>query len=270
MKRIQTVFAATLSFMAVFLSGIHCDSLAAGKIRLIQGWEPWAPFAYSDGNLKLTGIDIEIIRHIFNGKGYVVEYLEAPWPRQLKCLEEGDIQIAASAMKTPERETYAFFSEPYYSESYYVFIRKGEKSKYSARSLKDIVNGSFLLGVMRGSIYGSEFDGLMKNPEFLKHIQPVAMDEQNYKKLLAFRLDGFIQESSRMSVKGRELGIYEKVEPLFLIEENQQHFMISKKTGSPEVVRIINDGLKEMRKDGTYQEIFRKYKLEKYNMLKNE
>jgi polar amino acid transport system substrate-binding protein len=198
-----------------------------------------------------------------------VKYRAAPWARQLKDLEEGMIQITASSMKTPEREVYAYFSDPYYRESYIVFVRKGEAANYHFKHLCDIIGSSFRLGVMRDSLYGDDFVRLMKNPAFSKQIEAVTMDDQNHKKLLAHRLDGFIQESSRMSTEGRKTGIFAKVEPLLVIEENYLYFMFSKKSTNPEIVKVFNIGLKNMRKDGNYQRIFKKYRLDQYNMLKD-
>lgn len=247
------------------LSGM---SLAEEKNRLIVGWQPGEPFMYIDNTNNLSGLDIELVTSIMGSAGYKVEYVEAPWARQLNWIESGVIQIATDAMKTPERESYAFFSDSYIRESYILFIRKGDASKFKFKSLKDIIGSSFRLGVMRESVYGDEYARLMKDPKFTEHVFDVATDEQNYKMVLAGRIDGFIQEYSRMAIDGKKTGIIEKVEPLLVIEENNLHVMFSKKSTTPETVKLFNEGLKKMRADGTYQRIFEKYNLEKYSMLK--
>lgn len=237
------------------------------KIDLVQGWESWEPFTYKDDQGILTGLDIEIVKHIFSEPGQVVTYIEAPWPRQLKWLEEGVIHITGSSMKTPEREVYAFFSDPYYKERYFVYVRKGETANYRMSKLSDIMGSSFRLGVMRGSLYGVEFDQLKGNPSFMNHVEEVATDEQNFTKLLLNRLDGFILEASRMSIEGRRKGIWNKVEPLFLVEENDLHFMISKNASNPEILTRLNAGLKAMRLNGTYQAIFTQFKMDEVSLL---
>jgi ABC-type amino acid transport substrate-binding protein len=251
----------------ITLLGFTGQGAASEKMKLIMGWQSWAPFTYQDSNNILTGLDIEIIRHIFSSAGYTVEYKKVPWARSLKWIEEGKIHIGASAMRTPERESYAYFSAPYYKETYMLFVRKGESSKYPLKSLPDIIGSSFRLGVMRNSLYGDEFDRLMKNPEFSRHVEAVTTDEQNHRKLLAKRFDGFIQEYSRMSTDGRISGIFEKVEPLLVIEENYLHVMFSKQSTTPEIVHLFNAGLEKIQGDGTYQKIFKKYNLDKFNMV---
>jgi polar amino acid transport system substrate-binding protein len=163
------------------------------------------------------------VTHILSNAGYAVDYREVPWARSLIWIEEGKIHIGASAMKTPKREAYAYFSAPYQKETYVLFVRKGESSKYRLKSLEDIIGSSFRLGVMRDSLYGSEFERLMKDPNFSEHFEEVTTDEQNHRKLLSKRFDGFIQEYSRMATDGRKSVIFEQVEPLLVIEENQLH-----------------------------------------------
>ncbi|RPH39843.1 MAG: amino acid ABC transporter substrate-binding protein [Desulfobulbaceae bacterium] len=259
----------SIIFSLLILFGVAGQSYATEKMTLIQGWNTWEPFTYMDNHNKLNGLDIEVAHHIFSRAGYDVKYQEAPWPRQLLWIEDGTIHITASSMKTPEREVHAYFSDPYYKESYIVYVRKGEAANYRFASLSDIIGSSFRLGVMRGSLYGPEFQRLMNDPAFSEHIEEVTTDKQNHTKLLSHRIDGFIQESSRMSVEESKTGIFAQVEPLFVIEENLLHFMFSKKATTPEIVNVFNIGLKIMRADGTYQKIFKKYKLDQFNMLKD-
>ncbi len=267
MKKFQMLFTMIVIFAMTILLCFPGKSTAAEKKKLIMGWEPFAPFTYKGSGNVLTGLDIEIVTHILSNAGYVVDYREVPWARSLKWIEEGKIHIGTSAMRTPAREAYAYFSDPYQKETYVLFVRKGESSKYNLKRLQDIIGSSFQLGVMRDSLYGAEFAHLMKNPKFSKHVEAVTTDEQNHKKLLAKRFDGFIQEYSRMATDGRKTGIFEQVEPLFVIEENYLHVMFSKKSTTPEIVNSFNVGLEKIREDGTYQKIFQKYNLEKFNMI---
>ncbi len=268
MKRFQK--PCLIVFMIMALSCFPGVSIPHDKMTLIQGWNPWKPFTYLDENDSLTGIDVEIVHHILSLAGYAISYQESSWARQLKWIEDGTIQITASAMITSEREAYAYFSDPYYKESYILFVRQGESRNYDITSLQDIVGSSFRLGVMRGSLYGDEFVRLMEDPEFSRQVEEVTTDEQNHDKLLTHRLDGFIQEASRMSTEGKQSGISEQVEPLFVIEENYLHFMFSKKSVHPEFVAMFNEGLRKIRTDGTYQRLFEKYGLDTFNMLRDE
>lgn len=262
----RSVTISAIAVMIVVL-GWTGQTVAAEKMTLNMGWEPWAPFTYRDRQNTLTGLDIEIVTTILQNAGYVVQYQEMPWARTLISIENGVIQFSASAMKTPEREAYAYFSDPYQQETYVVFVRKGIAAPYSIKRLQDVIGSSFRLGVMRDSVYGDEFVRLMNDPAFAKQVEDVTTDEQNHKKLLAHRLDGFIQEASRMATDGRASGIFDQVEPLFVIERNDLCVMFSKRATTPEIVKAFNAGLEKIRADGTYQRIFKKYLLDEFNML---
>ena len=266
MKKIQSFLNKSFFVLLIFFTFSEQSAEAESRI-LIQGWESYPPLTYMDSQNNLTGLDIEIVQEICRRTGYEVKYQEAPWARLLLWLKNGTIQIASSATKTSEREKIAYFSDPYYKESYIVFVRKGEAANYRIKGLQDLIDSSFRLGVIRANVYGAEFDQLIKDPAFSKHIEEVTSDVQNHKKLLSNRLDGFIEESSRMSTEGRKTGIYEKVEPLFVIGEDYMHFMFSKKSTTPEIAQMFNSELKKMRADGKYQELFKKYKLDQFNML---
>lgn len=254
-------------FMITFISMRPEVPQADDSMTLIQGWNPWKPFAYMDENDSMAGIDVEIAHLILTHAGYQLSYQEASWARQLKGIEDGTIHMTASAMKTPEREAYAYFSDPYYTESYIVFVRRGEAGNYDIASLQDIVGSSFRLGVMRGSLYGDEFVRLMKHPDFVSQVEEVTSDEQNQQKLLTHRLDGFIQEASRMRMAGTASGVLEQVEPLFVIEGDCLHFMFSRQAVSPGIVAVFNEGLRTLRVDGTFQRVFEKYGVHGFNVV---
>ncbi len=261
MKRFNRLYLIIV-ILIMPLCGLPQPTRAAENMTLIQGWNPWAPFAFQYPQGSMAGIDIEIVHHILSHAGYTITYQEAAWARQLKLIEDGTLHITASAMITPEREAYACFSDPYYRESYLIFVRKGEAANHHISSLQDIAGSSFRLGVMRGSMYGDEFVRLMENPEFSRQIETVTSDEQNHQKLLTHRLDGFIQEASRMLTDGKKSGIRDQVEPLFVVGEDDLHFMFSRQSVPAEIIHKFNEGLRNLRADGTYQRIFETYGLD--------
>lgn len=235
--------------------------LAAEKGTLILGWENWPPFQYRDSTNTLVGLDIELITLIFTKAGYVVKYREAPWKRQLVECEGGSIQIVSSAMKLPEREKYAYFTDPYQKETYKLYVRKEDASQYKLNQLSDILNTRMNIGIMRGVMYGEDFNKLMNDPKFAIHIKEVTSDTQNYKKLLSQRIDGFIQEYSVYSSQGKKEGIYDRTVPVINIKETNLYVMLSKKFTDPELVHTFNTGLEAIRQNGQYQQLFEKYGL---------
>lgn len=240
---------------------------AVEKQTLIMGWEEWAPFTFKDQADQITGLDADLVKTIITGMGHDVQYRELPWKRTLHLIEKGQVHIGASAFKTEERAAYAHFSIPYQNETYIMYVRKGEATKYPQRSLKDIKNSTFRFGTLRGSVYGHTFNELMKDPKFSSKVEPVAKDEQNHLKLLSGRFDGFIQETSRLLATEKNADILSKIEPLFVVDQDALHIMFSKKSVSAEFVHQFNQQLQTFMNSGSYEKLFTKYGLNKSNMI---
>lgn len=85
----------------------------------------WQPYQYRNDKQEVTGLDVELMQAIFENMGYQVALTEIPWKRHLNNVESGRTNLAASASKTPEREQYVYFSDPYRTESVVMYIRVG-------------------------------------------------------------------------------------------------------------------------------------------------
>ncbi len=260
MKKRSIIFELVLTILLLTLIG-SCNVFAEEKGTLILGWEEWPPFQYRDSKQKLVGLDIDLITTIFTEAGYSVQYKEAPWKRQLVELKTGTIDIVSSAMKLPEREIYAYYSDEYQKEYYQLFVRKEDVATYQLHKLFDIITKQMDIGIMRGVVYGDEFNQLMKNPGFKNHIQEVTSDIQNYKKLLNGRIDGLIQEYSVFATQSKKEGVSNRFVPVLDIKSTNLYAIFSKKNNDLQLVQVFNKGLKELRQNGKYQQLFEKYEL---------
>ena len=125
------------------------------KDTIVVGWHNWPPHQMINDDGDLVGVNIELITKIFNRAGLKAKFRKIPWKRNLKELKDGTIDVAMSALKTSEREEYAYFSDTHFKLEYNVlFINKSDKEKYrSIKSLKDILGTDFRLGVALGFVY---------------------------------------------------------------------------------------------------------------------
>jgi len=156
------------------------------------GWEPWEPYQFINKEKQLTGLDVELISIIAQQMNCKISYTQLPWKRTLSYVERGQLDLAAGASKTSEREVYAFFSNPYRDESNVIFVLKGVSQKFPFKQLSDIKNSSFQLGITIGYHYGEAFSALMKDDAFKKHVQGVPNEPVNIMKTLKHRVHGYI------------------------------------------------------------------------------
>ena len=68
------------------------------------------PWAYFEEGKGMTGIDVEIIRHVFNKHGYDTEFHLLAYNRLIKDFNDGKFDIASPAAFASES---GYFSQPY-------------------------------------------------------------------------------------------------------------------------------------------------------------
>ncbi|GGY50274.1 amino acid ABC transporter substrate-binding protein [Bacterioplanes sanyensis] len=232
---------------------------ACPKDQVRIGWEPWAPYSVQE-NGEYTGLDLDIAKAVLADMGCNVEFVQRPWKRLLLEIEQGKVDMTASASRNAEREQYGFFSEPYRTESVVLFVGAGQSANYSnIQGLKDIAAADFDLGIARGYYYGEEYAALESDPSFKDNLQSAGDDVTNYKKLAAKRLDGFLADPFSAAASLKELGLSDKVEQHATIYSDDIYFLISRKSSSQAFVDAFNQSLSAMKADGRIQTIIDQY-----------
>ena len=227
--------------------------------ELSLGWEDWKPYQYKDDNETVTGLDIELVQAIVRNIDRELTLVELPWKRHLNNVKQGRTDLAASASKTPEREEYAFFSEPYRTESAVMYVRKEDADMYRFNSLKEIIGTDFKLAVTRGYYYGEEFESLKDDPEFKTNIREVNDNQFAQRQLMKKRVDGFLEDPVAATVELREENLLEKVSVYMPIYSDNIYVMFSKKSTKPEMVIEFNRSLAELKANGVIDKIMDRY-----------
>ena len=253
MRRIISVAAAALALASFEARAEDC--------KLVAAWETWDPYQMKDSSGKVTGFDVEFLEGVGKKAGCSVEFQEAIWVRILNGIKSGSFDVTMGASKTPEREEFARFSTPYRAEKMVLFIRKGEASKWSLKSMKDAVALKMRLGVITDYEYGDEYANLIKNDAAFKAlVDEVSNSEPSLKKLLAKRIDGFLDDQFVGIALLKKEGAADKVEESSLgVSSSDVHFMLSKKSVSPEKLAVINKGIADFKASPEYKALLDKY-----------
>lgn len=178
------------------------SGLALGQdCRLRVGWEEWYPLIHErDG--QLAGSEFVLLSSLAKQANCQLEFIELPWIRALKSLQNGDIDLLYGASKTPEREAFAHFSQPYRVEQMLLLTNREDTAQPGPISLTDWLatpNGNGkprLLGVILGFYYGDQLDPIVHAPEAQAQRLQVRWDQQLLKLLKAKRIDGYLIEAS--------------------------------------------------------------------------
>jgi len=224
----------------------------ATACTLSMGWEEWQPYQYQQ-NGQLTGLDIDLVNAIAEEADCSVTFTEVPWARHLDRLAKGDLQLAAGASRTPEREGFAHFSAPYRTEAVALLTR----SDAAYDDLKAMLAAGGRLGVVREYEYGDAVADLIDSTAYGALVSAVDSDSTNYKKLLAGRIDGMLLDPYAAGALKTELGGATKIAAV--LTESPIHVMLSKASVEAATVERFNKALETLRSDGTYDAIVGRY-----------
>lgn len=132
MKTANYIALLLLSFL---ISLFSFQALAEkNNCKLTLGFDSWEPYQYMDIGNKVRGLDIDLLRMVAKRMSCNIEYSQGPWIKLLARLKAGEIDILLGASKTEKREKFAFFSDPYRSEQFTLYVRKGDTNALTLNS----------------------------------------------------------------------------------------------------------------------------------------
>ena len=238
--------------------------LADCNKELINGWGGnWEPFIMGSHD-KPSGLDMDILDAVVKTAGCTWKNTktEIPWARHMAWIKSGELDLATAASWTQERAEFAYFTKPYRNEYIAIFIRKSDLQKYASLSLQELASSPFKVGSELGNTYGGVMNSLLKTMG--EHVEYVNNNEQNILKLKGGRIDGYLGYIPFDSIEIKEKGLEKEIVilPSSLINTGNVHFMLSKKNNSKEIFRALNEALAEIKSNGTYDKIIKKYSQE--------
>lgn len=223
----------------------------ASAATITAAQDPWAPFVQQDQMNQ--GISVEIVTEAFKTQGYDVDFKIMPWTRALNDVREGRVDVLVATWFTQERTAYLNYSTPYLENSLKFIKRKGDGFEYQGL---DSLSGKNV-GIVRNYGYGDDF---LNATNFNK---PEANDLiSNAKKLLANRIDLTLEDElvakSMLSGAGMNLDDFEFSQNA--ISNNPLHVTAGLANArNAEIIDAFNRGLKEIKANGTFDNILRKY-----------
>jgi polar amino acid transport system substrate-binding protein len=252
-------------FLLALCMLFHISALHAELETLKSGWYPFDPYMTlekSHGVEKLMGLDIQMLEAVAHHLQVIPEFSFVPWKNFLEDIKSGKRQMASSATKTPEREEWAYFSDPWRWEENALYVHYGSSFKFKdvADFIKQIKETGFILGVMDGFVYASDLiNDFIHDPKYAHQIVKGKFDSDSLKNLLSQKVDGFITDRLVGATLIWRTGQNKNVEERLLGVSTPIGFLMSKKSTTPEFVSKVNQAIKEMRASGEHRRISQQY-----------
>jgi cystine transport system substrate-binding protein len=241
--------AGALSALAVLpgQAGENLDAIKAAGVFKIGTEGTYAPFTCHDTDNKLVGFDVEIGEEIAKRLGVKAEFVEGKWDGLIAGLDVKRYDAVINQVGiTEERKAKFDFSDPYIASRAALIVREDNadikgfgdlKGKKAAQSLTSNY-GNIAEGAGAELVGTDGFD------------QSIALVVQG-------RADATINDSlSFLDFKKKQPNAPVKIAAT---EDDASYSGVIVRKGDPELVAAINQALKDIKADGTYQKIADKY-----------
>lgn len=228
----------------------------AANINAIEslkiGSDEWPPFHYKGESVRdVQGYTPIMVTSVLENMGVGISaYQIYPWARAVEKVFAGKLDALFTTTKTKGREEHCFFpKEPLIKFSYVFFVRKQDVGTLKFNTFDDLK--SHKIGVIKGFSYTPEFMAFIKKE---KNYEVVTKGEQNFKKLLAKRIDLVAVPLSVGYWQIKKLGMEGEVVPLSKsFSEDYLYIMFSKKTVDQAFVETFSEELKKYKASDTFK-----------------
>jgi len=256
-KKILSVCIIALAVLAVLFAGCTAtppDNDPDRTYYIVGIDEFYPPYTYLDGNGNPQGFDVESMKWIASDQGLDIRFKARDWRGILPDLIDKRIDIIYSGYSiTPERSRIISFSEPYWSASQGVVVKRGSKIK-----LEKVIGGTVITGTEAKS---TAADWIQK---YLVDIGALKPDK--------FKQYGTFHDALDELERGNiEAVIYDAPGLIEAIEDRNLEYIGSIKTGEKygiavrkedkELLEKLNAGLKHLTESPKWAELIAKYEL---------
>lgn len=223
-------------------------------------WANDPPYDMPDANMHVRGASADLLREVLRRMDCKPRFIELPWARGLRNLENGSLDILPGALITPERETFAYFSAPIHRSANVLFMNRDTARRFAFDSLRQISHSHFRLGIQIGVVYSSEYAELINHADFKARTVAVTDRRGAWQMLSAGRLDGLIADEVTGLLELQQLGLTRQVvRSQLVVSEEPAVVAFSRKSVQPEFVEQFNAALAAVVADGSYVRIKQPY-----------
>ncbi|MEI7578936.1 MAG: amino acid ABC transporter substrate-binding protein [bacterium] len=222
-----------------------------GKKEIIIGLdEAYPPITFKNEKGEIVGYDVDLAKEVFKRMGLTPVFRAVEWDTIVLSLTKGDIDVVWSGMSiNEERQAKINFSDPYFKGAYVYILKKdatiSNKSELSGKTI----------GVQAGS---SNEEWLRSSPIFssLKELKTYSTFEEALLDLDIGRVDAVFGDGTfayyYINDKKADYKTFDE------IEEGIGAGVGIRKTDNA-LRDELNKTLREMKQDGTMQEIAKKW-----------
>ncbi|GBG96294.1 amino acid ABC transporter substrate-binding protein/permease [Lactococcus termiticola] len=209
----------------------------------------FAPFEFQNSDKQYTGIDVDLLNAIAKDQGFTIKWNFVGFDAAVNALQAGQADAAMAGMSITDARKEVFnFSDAYYQANVTVAARKDEKIK----SWEDLKGKT--VGAKNGTV---SYTYLTENKDKYGYKVKTFSDATSmYQSLQSGSIDAVMDDEPviQYAIKqGQNM-----VTPLKAVPAGTYGFAV-KKGSNPELIEMFNNGLADIKANGTYDQIKSKY-----------
>ena len=252
MRKVISVVLACACVFSFAACGSKSDSSKSDsaksdeKEKLVMATNAeFPPFEYYDGD-EVVGIDAEFAAAIADKLGMDLKIEDMAFDSIIPAVQSGKADIGAAGMTvTEDRATQVDFSDSYYTGVQVIIVTDD-----SDITEPDDLKGK-KIGVQQGTtgdIYSTDDFGDDNVERFNKGMEAVQALQQG-------KIDAVIIDNQPAKT------FVEENEGLKILETSyvEEDYALAIKKGNDDLVKKVNDAIKELKEDGTFDKIVAKY-----------
>lgn len=242
---------AVISAVAMLTAGCGGSDKKADAEKVLRvGTEPtFAPFEFQEeGSKDYTGFDMDLARAIGKQMGYKVEIVSMGFDALIPALNTGNIDAVAAGMSiNEERKKAVDFSDPYYTSGLIVMVNKDNTE---VKSIKDLEGKRIAAQIGTTGEKSARSVANAKVTSFNTNTE-AAMELKNK------GVDAVINDSPVVGYYLAQGGNETAMTVGDIMEAEQ--YAIAVKKGNDKLAADINKALAELKKNGEYDKLYKKW-----------
>jgi polar amino acid transport system substrate-binding protein len=251
MRSLRSV--SSLALLPLLLTVVACSDDSSGLVKdgtlTVCTDTPYEPFEFAGEDGKQTGFDIDLLRAIAEKADLDLDVKDLPFDGILATLAAGKCDVIGSALSiNAERKKQIDFSAPYFDADQSLLVRAEDKDTYA--TLDDLAGQTIgVQATTTGATYAKAH-----TPEGAT-VKDYPDADALFAALSSKQIAAVLQDlpvNGYRATKGTDFVLTET----FPTDE-QYGFAVEK--GDKDTLKIVDDGLAELRKDGEYDTLFAKY-----------
>ncbi|MFD0050738.1 transporter substrate-binding domain-containing protein [Actinomycetes bacterium NPDC127524] len=210
----------------------------------------YPPFEYEEGG-KYKGIDIDVMNAIAKSQGFKVKYSAMDFLGIIPAMQAGDLDMAIAGMSiTDKRKKVVDFSDPYFNAGLSLVVKKGTKDIKTINDLK-----GKQVAVKKGTT-GAAFAAEKADKIGFKVVQ-FNDSPSMFQEVSNGSSDVLIEDYPVIAyaISKKDLGLEIVGDRL----NGDKYGIAVLKGENGDLLKKVNKGLAELKKNGKYDEIIKKY-----------